>query len=273
MEWAEVLHPQVRHLPTRVVSIDAENRTVVLADLEPLRFDWLVYAVGSGEQATPLLSVTNPAAAEMTGKAIADLAPGAAVTVAGAGPTGVEVACAVAVSRPDLAITVVAPSGLAHPLTGRLAVAHRLQRLGITVEDGAVNPATGAVTAADGSRRSSVPALTWQCSGRETVAMRRTGAPTTATQAESPCLTGKKGPLGTEGDGYQRSRLLTSYSAESHTRRLRSFAVMQSQPLLRPVRCSLACFVNVAPHRSLGLLGDPRDKGFEYIAVLARRGV
>ena len=161
VEWAEVLHPQVRHLPTRVVSIKAENRTVILADLEPLRFDWLVYAVGSGEQSTPLLSVTNPAAAEMTGKAIAGLAPGAAVTVAGAGPTGVEVACAVAVSRPDLAITVVAPSGLAHPLTGRLAVARRLQRLGITVEDGVVNPATGAVTTEDGTSRPEAEATIW----------------------------------------------------------------------------------------------------------------
>lgn len=161
VEWTEVLHTQVWRLPTRVVSIDTESRAVVLADQEPLRFDWLVYAVGSGEQATPLLSVTNPAAAEMTGKAIADLAPGAAVTVAGGGPTGVEVACAVAVSRPDVAITVVAPSGLAHPLTGRPAVARRLQRLGITVEDGVVNPATGVVTAADGSPRPEAEATIW----------------------------------------------------------------------------------------------------------------
>lgn len=161
VEWAEVLHPQARHLPTRVASIDAENRTVALADQESLGFDWLVYAVGSGEQSTPLLSVTNPAAAEMTGKAIADLAPGAAVTVAGAGPTGVEVACAVAASRPDLAITVVAPSGLTHPLTGRPAVARRLQRLGITVEDGMVDPATGTVTTPDGNPRSAAEATIW----------------------------------------------------------------------------------------------------------------
>ena len=143
--WSRVLHPRVRRLPARALRIDADRRSLTLQGRTPIGFDWLVYAVGSGEP-TPLLSVTNAAAAAETRRAIARLAPGAAVTVAGTGPTGIELACVLAVARPDLPITVVAPSGPAHPLTGRDAVARRLHRLGITVEHGSVDPATGTVT-------------------------------------------------------------------------------------------------------------------------------
>ena len=163
VDWAEVLHPRVHRLATRAVRIDPLERVVVLEDeaLEPLRFDWLLCAVGSGEQVSPLLSVTSRAAAETTRETIAALPPGATITVAGAGPTGVEVACAVATSRPDLAITVVAPAGLTHPLTGSPAVARRLRRLGVAVEDGRVDPVTGAVTVAHGESRPTASATLW----------------------------------------------------------------------------------------------------------------
>jgi NADH dehydrogenase FAD-containing subunit len=161
VDWAEVLHPQLRHLRVKAVGIDAEDRTVALADSGLLRFDWLIYAVGSGAQATPLLSVTNAAAAALTRRTIDGLNPGTAVTVAGAGPTGMEVACAVASSRPDLTVTVVAPSGLAHPLTGRTAVARRLRRLDIEVEHGTVHPVTGAVITAAGKSRPAAEATIW----------------------------------------------------------------------------------------------------------------
>ncbi|BBE21802.1 NADH dehydrogenase [Arthrobacter sp. MN05-02] len=158
--WTDVLNPRVRHLPARALSIDADRRTIGLAGREPLDFDWLVYAVGSGETSTSLLSVTNPEAARATRTAIGGLAPGSAVTVAGAGPTGVEVACAVALARPDLRITIVSPSGPVHPLTGHPAVGRRLRRLGIAVRSGAVDPATGAVTTPEGSRPAA-PATIW----------------------------------------------------------------------------------------------------------------
>lgn len=161
VEWAQVLHPRVQRLPARAASIDAGGRTVALADREPLRFDWLVYAVGSGEQVAPLLAVTDPAAATTTGQAIAALEAGTTVTVAGAGPTGVEVACALAVSRPDLAVTVVAPSGLGHPVTGHRAVGRRLERLGVRVVAGSVDPVSGAVTSAGGASRPAADATVW----------------------------------------------------------------------------------------------------------------
>jgi NADH dehydrogenase len=159
VDWAEVLHPQVRRMQARALSIDSGNR-LIRGDHGSVRFDWLVYAVGSGEQPTALLSVTNRAAAGSTRDAIAGLAPGSAVTVAGAGPTGVEVASALAVTRPDLLITIVAPSGLAHPITGRHAVARRLQHLGISVEEGVVDPVTGTITSG-GHPRPSAAATIW----------------------------------------------------------------------------------------------------------------
>jgi NADH:ubiquinone reductase (H+-translocating) len=161
VEWERVLHPQVRRLPARAVRIDAEGRTVTLVDHEPLGFDRLVYAVGSGEQPTSLLSVTSPAATATARRALAELPPGSTVTVAGAGPTGVEVACAVAVSRPDLAVTVVAPSGPGQLPAGRPAVACRMESLGVTVVDGTVDPTTGVVSAADGRARPVAAATVW----------------------------------------------------------------------------------------------------------------
>ena len=163
VDWAEVLHPRVRRLAARAARIDSPDRVVVLEGeaQEPVPFDWLVCAVGSGEQTTPLLSVTNRGAAETTRETITALPPGAAVTVAGAGPTGVELACAVATSRPDLVITVVAPGGGARPLTGRPGVGRRLRRLGICVEDGTVDPASGAITPAGGVPRPAAPATLW----------------------------------------------------------------------------------------------------------------
>jgi NADH dehydrogenase len=159
--WARVLHPQVRRLASRAASLDAEGRTVALADGGPLAFDWLVYAVGSGEQVSPQLAVTNAAEAEATRSAIAGLSSGATVMVAGAGPTGVEVACALAVARPDLAVTVVAPSGLAHPLTARTAVGRRLERLGVRVLAGTVDPLSGVVVTADGTSQPAADATVW----------------------------------------------------------------------------------------------------------------
>lgn len=158
--WTDVLNPRVRHLPARALRIDADRRSIGLAGREPLSFDWLVYAVGSGETSTSLLSVTNPEAARATRTAIGELRPGSAVTVAGAGPTGVEVACAVALARPDLHITIVSPSGPVHPLTGHPAVGRRLRRLGIAVESGTVDRMTGAITTGEGSRPAA-PATIW----------------------------------------------------------------------------------------------------------------
>ncbi|MHA7240338.1 FAD-dependent oxidoreductase [Arthrobacter sp. TMS1-12-1] len=176
VHWAAVLHPRVRRVAARALRIDADRRLVMLQGRDPIGFDRLVYAVGSGEPPTPLLSVTNAAAATATRHALTTLAHGATVTIAGTGPTGVELACVLAVARPDLLITLVAPSGLTHPLTGKDAVARRLRHLGITVERGSVDTATGSVT----------PAATAARAAEATTATTTTATVMTAARAAEP---------------------------------------------------------------------------------------
>ncbi|WP_432523762.1 FAD-dependent oxidoreductase [Kineococcus sp. SYSU DK006] len=157
--WAHVLHPDVERVQDRVVGIDAAARSVATGRGGPLGYDHLVYAVGSGEVPTALSSVTSPSAAAATREEISGLAPGASVTVVGAGATGVEVACAVALARADLEVGLVTASPLTTPLR-RPAVAGRLRRLGIGVEVGVVDPVTGVVSTA-GGRRAAASATIW----------------------------------------------------------------------------------------------------------------
>ncbi|WP_205706655.1 FAD-dependent oxidoreductase [Kineococcus vitellinus] len=157
--WEEVLHPDVERVQDRVVGIDAAARAVVTGRGRRLGYDHLVYAVGSGEAPTTASSVTNATAAAATREEIAALAPGGTVTVVGAGATGVEVACALAVARADLEVTLVTASSPTTPLR-RPAVARRLGRLGIGVEVGVVHPVTGAVSTA-GGRRAAASATIW----------------------------------------------------------------------------------------------------------------
>ena len=157
--WEEVLHPDVERVQDRVVGIDAAARSVATGRGGPLGYDYLVYAVGSGEVPTTSSSVANPSAAAAAREEIAGLPPGGTVTVVGAGATGVELACAVAVARTDLEVGLVTASPLTTPLR-RPAVAGRLRRLGIGVEVGVVDPVTGAVSTAR-SRRAAASATIW----------------------------------------------------------------------------------------------------------------
>ncbi len=161
IEWKQVLHHQVRHLKAQAVAIDPVRRMVTTAVGSTVAFEYLVYAVGSGATPTRLHSVANVAAAVATRDAIAQLDRGAAMTVAGAGPTGVEVACAVAVTRPDLQVTIVDPSGLAGPQGRRQALTRRLSALGISVEAGTVDSRTGDVKSLDGRIRMGAPVTVW----------------------------------------------------------------------------------------------------------------
>lgn len=157
-DWSDVLHPRVRRVQARAVRVDAGARRVVLDDGPPVTYDHLVLAVGSGGRTGALHRVADAAGAERTRAAVARLAPGEAVTVAGAGATGLEVACAVAVARPDLSVTVVDPAG---PPAREPAVARRLARLRVDVVAGTVDPSTGAVTGVDGRTRAASPVTVW----------------------------------------------------------------------------------------------------------------
>lgn len=141
--YRKVLAPGVRLVVDAVTRIDAAGREVTLAGGDPVGYDYLVYAVGSGS-ADPGV----PGAARFAHpigtleearrlRPVLDTAPAAApVTVVGAGPAGIETAAELA--EQGRVVTLVCGGVLGpylHP-KGRRAVARRLTRLGVTVLDG-----------------------------------------------------------------------------------------------------------------------------------------
>ncbi|TCN38246.1 NADH dehydrogenase FAD-containing subunit [Kribbella orskensis] len=161
VDYQEVLAGGVGLVVDTVTRIDAAGRRVTLASGGSLDSDYLIYAVGSGS-AVP----TVPGAAEYAYliatleeaqrlQPVLDAAPAsAALTVVGAGPTGLETASELA--EQGRKVTLVCGEVLGpylHP-RARRSVARRLAKLGVTVLEGpgatvtAVTP--DAVELADG---------------------------------------------------------------------------------------------------------------------------
>lgn len=143
VDYRKVLAEGVRLVVDTVARIDAAGRSVTLASGGSVGYDYLVYAVGSGS-ADPRV----PGAAEFAYpiatleeaqrlRPVLDTAPGtAAVTVVGAGPTGIETAAELA--EQGRAVTLVCGGVLGpylHP-RGRRSVAGRLAAFGVTVLEG-----------------------------------------------------------------------------------------------------------------------------------------
>ncbi|MER6011428.1 NAD(P)/FAD-dependent oxidoreductase [Streptomyces bluensis] len=147
IDYRDVLADGVRLVVDTVTRIDAAARRVTLATADgsggTVGYDYLIYAVGSGS-ADPRV----PGAAEFAHpiatleearrlRPIVDAAPAtAAVTVVGAGPTGIETAAELA--EAGRKVTLVCGEVLGpylHP-RGRRSVAGRLAALGVTVLDG-----------------------------------------------------------------------------------------------------------------------------------------
>lgn len=143
VDYREVLGADVRLVVDAVTRIDAAGRSVALASGGTVGYDYLVYAVGSGSADSSV-----PGAAEFAYpiagleeaerlRPVLDAAPTtAAVTVVGAGPTGIETAAELA--EAGRAVTLVCGGVLGpylHP-RGRRSVARRLAKLGVTVLDG-----------------------------------------------------------------------------------------------------------------------------------------
>jgi NADH dehydrogenase FAD-containing subunit len=142
-DFGDVLADGVRLVVGTVTRIDAAGRLVTLEDGRTVGYDYLIYAVGSGsadphvpgaaEFAYPIATLE---AAERL-RPVLDATPAtAAVTVVGAGPTGIETAAELA--EAGRAVTLVCGGSLGpylHP-RGRRSVAARLAALGVTVLDG-----------------------------------------------------------------------------------------------------------------------------------------
>ncbi|MFJ1845811.1 NAD(P)/FAD-dependent oxidoreductase [Streptomyces sp. NPDC088146] len=143
VDYGDVLRKGVRLVVDTVTRIDAAGRSVALATGGTVGYDYLVYAVGSGsahpgvpgaaEFAYPIAGLEE---AERL-RPVVDAAPAtAAVTVVGAGATGIETAAELA--EGGRAVTLVCGEVLGpslHP-RGRRSVARRLAGLGVTVLEG-----------------------------------------------------------------------------------------------------------------------------------------
>ncbi|NUT33720.1 MAG: FAD-dependent oxidoreductase, partial [Hamadaea sp.] len=143
VDFGQILADRVRLVVDTVTRIDAAGCRVTLAGGQSLGYDYLVYAAGSG---SPDPSV--PGAAEHAFmmasmeeaqrlRSVLDTTPAdAAVTVVGAGATGVEVAAELAAEGHRVTLvcgTVLHP--YLHPKVRR-RFARRLATLGVTVIDG-----------------------------------------------------------------------------------------------------------------------------------------
>lgn len=143
VDYRKVLAERVRLVVDTATRIDAAERVVTLASGDPLGYDYLVYAVGSGtadpgvpgaaEFAHPIATLEDAQRL----RPVLDAAPAtAAVTVVGAGPTGIETAAELA--EQGRVVTLVCGGVLGPYLheRGRRSVAKRLAGLGVTVLDG-----------------------------------------------------------------------------------------------------------------------------------------
>jgi NADH dehydrogenase FAD-containing subunit len=143
VDYREVLAGGVRLVVDTATRIDPAQRWVTLAAGGTVGYDYLIYAVGSGcadprvpgaaEFAYPVATLED---AERLRPVILAAPATAAVTVVGAGPTGIETAAELA--EQGRTVTLVCGEVLGpylHP-RGRHSVAGQLARLGVTVLDG-----------------------------------------------------------------------------------------------------------------------------------------
>lgn len=142
-EYSDVLAPGVRLVVDAATGIDAAARTVALAGGDTIGYDYLIYAVGSGSAAPRVPGAADfayPIASLEEAQRLAPVldatAATAAVTVVGAGPTGIETAAELA--ERGRAVTLICGDVLGPYLhaRGRRAVTKRLSALGVTILDG-----------------------------------------------------------------------------------------------------------------------------------------
>ncbi|MFI9815557.1 NAD(P)/FAD-dependent oxidoreductase [Saccharothrix variisporea] len=156
VEYRDVLAERVRLVVDTATRIDAAGRVVELAGGDVLRYDYLVYAVGSAAAAPEVPGAAEFAYPISTLEQAERLRPvldaAGAVTVVGGGASGIETAAELA--ERGRAVTLVCGGVLGpylHP-KGRRAVARRLADLGVVVVEGTdvVEVERDAVRLADG---------------------------------------------------------------------------------------------------------------------------
>lgn len=130
----------IRLIIGQVTHIDTKARQVELADVaEPVRYDLLVYALGSHADLDAVPGAAEHANAVAVAKQAEQLRDRmhttGTVAVVGAGPTGLETATALAETYPDRTVRLVTSGALGEALSerGREYLHQALERLGIQV--------------------------------------------------------------------------------------------------------------------------------------------
>ncbi|WP_406283535.1 NAD(P)/FAD-dependent oxidoreductase [Embleya sp. NBC_00896] len=137
----------ITFLRGRAVAIDPERREVAIDGSRSIAYDTLVYALGSSAdtRAVPgadrhAYTLDDPRTAGRFATRLGELAAtGGAVTVCGAGLTGVEAAAEIAESHPGLRVTLIGrhEPGAMMGAKGRAYLHRSLERLGVTLRVGA----------------------------------------------------------------------------------------------------------------------------------------
>ncbi len=138
----------IRFIRGRATSIDADNRAVSVATdggTVRLRYDYVIYAVGSTANADAVAGVDlhactldDPTSAAELRRRMAAVPSGGSIAVCGSGLTGVEAAAEIAESHPDRRVVLIGrsePAAMMGP-AARAYVAAALHRLGVAVRSG-----------------------------------------------------------------------------------------------------------------------------------------
>ncbi len=163
VDYADILGDRIRLVVDSAIRIERAGRQVVLANGEPLTYDYLIYAVGStsAEPTVPGASefgypIADLEQANLLATALADAPGDAPVCVVGAGPTGIETAAELAEAGRTVTLVCGAALGPYFHSTARRAATRRLRKLGTQIIEGPdarVSQVTAdEVTLADGRR-------------------------------------------------------------------------------------------------------------------------
>lgn len=142
VDYATLLGADIHLLVDTVDRIDTGGRRLLLASGSELTYDYLIYAVGStgAMPAVPgaaefAYSVADLDSTKRLRYLLADLHPGAPVTVVGAGLTGIETAAELAEQGRRVSMVCGSILGPSLSSRGRRSVAKQLRKLGVEVID------------------------------------------------------------------------------------------------------------------------------------------
>jgi NADH:ubiquinone reductase (H+-translocating) len=156
--YTDMLHPDVALVIDTATEIDAAGRQVRLASGSSLRYDYLIYAVGSTAAPGGAVSSSRKRSSGVPGAAewgfpigefeyamrlrdrVDELHPSAPICVVGGGLTGIETAAELTERRPEGDVTLICGPVLGPSLSepGRRSVARQLARLGVLVLEASV---------------------------------------------------------------------------------------------------------------------------------------